>query len=88
MVLVDCWDYIEKETNYVKDQEGLSHWTGSPVQGYADGEIRKKRGDTLVKTLRKIYGDNFAPDVRSDTRLDTLRKLNDGSSLSKIIKDS
>jgi len=25
-----------------------------------DGEIRQKRSDTLVGTLRKEYGDNFA----------------------------
>ena len=25
-----------------------------------DGEIRKKRDDTLVRTLRAEYGDNFA----------------------------
>jgi hypothetical protein len=52
-----------------------------------DGEIRQKRGDTLVKTLRKTYGPDFAPGVRSDTRLDTLRKRAGGESLSKILKD-
>jgi hypothetical protein len=51
-----------------------------------DGEIRQKRGDTLVKTLRKTYGPEFAPGVRSDTRLDTLRKRADGESLSRILK--
>jgi hypothetical protein len=50
-----------------------------------DGEIRRKRGDTLVGTLRKTYGSDFAPGVRSDMRLDTLRDRT-GSSLSKIIK--
>ena len=39
-----------------------------------DGAIRQKRGDTLVRTLRQIYGPDFAPDVRSDMRLDTLRE--------------
>jgi hypothetical protein len=52
-----------------------------------DGEIRQKRGDTLVRTLRKTYGPEFAPCVRSDTRLDTLRKRSGGASLSKILKD-
>ena len=52
-----------------------------------DGEIRQKRGGTLVKTLRKTYGPDFAPEVRSDTRLDTLRKRAGGESLSKILKD-
>jgi hypothetical protein len=52
-----------------------------------DGEIRQKRGDTLVGTLRKIYGPDFAPGVRSDTRLDTLRNRAGGESLSKMLKD-
>ena len=52
-----------------------------------DGEIRQKRGNTLVKTLRRTYGPHFAPGVRGDTRLDTLRKRADGQSLWKILKD-
>jgi hypothetical protein len=51
-----------------------------------DGEIRHKRGDTLVKTLRETYGPEFAPGVRSDTRLDTLRERAGGASLAQIIK--
>ena len=50
-----------------------------------DGEIRQKRGDTLVKTLRKTYGPEFAPGVRSDMRLDTLRDRT-GDSLSRMLK--
>ncbi len=50
-----------------------------------DGEIRQKRGDTLVGTLRETYGPDFAPSVRSDTRLDTLRERT-GKSLSEMIK--
>lgn len=53
-----------------------------------DGEIWQKRGDTLVKTLWKTYGEDFAPGVRSDTRLDTLRERAGGESLSKLVKDS
>lgn len=52
-----------------------------------DGEIRQKRGDTLVRTLRGTYGPDFAPGVRGDTRLDTLRKRAGGESLSKILKE-
>lgn len=37
-----------------------------------DGEIHKKRGDTLVKTLRKEYGDSVASGYRSDTKLATV----------------
>ena len=51
-----------------------------------DGEIRQKRGDTLVRTLRKTYGPGFAPGVRSDTRLDTLRKRAGGETLAKFLK--
>jgi len=51
-----------------------------------DGEIRQKRGDTLVGTLRKIYGPDFAPGARSDMRLDTLRDRMGDESLSKIVK--
>ena len=51
-----------------------------------DGETRHKRGDTLVGTLRKTYGPDFAPGVRSDTRLDTLRKRVGAESLSKLLK--
>jgi hypothetical protein len=50
-----------------------------------DGEIRQKRGDTLVGTLRKTYGPDFAPGVRSDTRLDTLRDRTT-KSLSRMLK--
>ena len=52
-----------------------------------DGEIRKKRGDTLVGTLRKTYGPTFAPGIRSDMRLDTLRKRTGSESLSKLLKE-
>lgn len=51
-----------------------------------DGEIRQKRGDTLVGTLRKTYGPDFVQGVRSDMRLDTLRDRMGGASLSKIIR--
>jgi hypothetical protein len=52
-----------------------------------DGEIRQKRGDALVGTLRKTYGPDFAPGVRSDARLDTLRKRAGGESLTKIVRE-
>ena len=43
------------------------------------GEIRQKRGDTLVGTLRETYGSDFASDRRSDMRLDALRSRKAGS---------
>jgi hypothetical protein len=37
-----------------------------------DGEIRQKRNDTLVRTLRTDYGPSFAEGYRSDTKLKTV----------------
>ncbi len=51
-----------------------------------DGEIRQKRGDTLVGTLRKIYGPDFASGVRADARLDTLRERAGAESLTQIVR--
>jgi hypothetical protein len=50
-----------------------------------DGEIRQKRGDTRVSTLRKTYGPDFAPGIRGDAHLDTLRERT-GKSLSQLLK--
>ena len=50
-----------------------------------DGEIRKKRSDTQVGTLRKEYP-NFAPNYRSDTKLGTVLKDKGVSSLDRLLK--
>ncbi len=50
-----------------------------------DGEIRKKRADTELKTLRKTYP-NFLPGERGDKTLGTIRKEHDGDSLTKVVK--
>jgi hypothetical protein len=39
-----------------------------------NGEIRKKRSDTKIETLRQTYGDDFAKGYRSDAHLGTLLK--------------
>lgn len=39
-----------------------------------NGQIHQKRSDTLVRTLRKEYGDDFANGYRSDTKLGTVLK--------------
>ena len=51
----------------------------------SNGQIREKRGDTLVGTLRQEYGDNFAKGYRSDTKLETVREET-GKSLSELVK--
>jgi hypothetical protein len=52
----------------------------------ADGEIRQKRSDTLVRTLRKEYGDGFADDFRSDAKLGTVLRETGSNSLSDYLK--
>ncbi len=51
-----------------------------------DGEIRHKRSDTQVKTLRKEYGDNFAKDRRADATLGTVLKDAGVKTLSQYLK--
>jgi len=50
-----------------------------------DGEIRRKRGDTRVDTLRGIYGENFASGYRSDMKLENLLDREGASSLSELL---
>jgi hypothetical protein len=52
----------------------------------ADGSIRRKRGDTLVGTLRREYGEDFAEGVRADTKLQNLLKREDAPSLSDLLR--
>jgi hypothetical protein len=49
-----------------------------------NGEIRKKREDTLVGTLRQTYGDDFARGYRSDAELGTVLKREDVTDLSQL----
>jgi ribonuclease HII len=51
-----------------------------------NGTIREKRSDTLVKTLRKEYGEEFAEGYRSDTKLGTVLKKNGLESLDQLLK--
>jgi hypothetical protein len=51
-----------------------------------NGQIREKRGDTRVGTLRQEYGDDFAKGYRSDTKLETVRE-DTRKSLSEIAKN-
>jgi len=52
----------------------------------ANGEIRRKRGDTLVGTLRETYGDDFAKGIRSDAKLETVLERENADSLSQLVK--
>ncbi|HZE52733.1 MAG TPA: hypothetical protein VE111_05590 [Bradyrhizobium sp.] len=52
-----------------------------------NGEISKKHSNTLVRTLRKIYGTTFAAGQPETAKLsDVLQQLND-TSLGQLIHD-
>jgi hypothetical protein len=52
-----------------------------------DGEISRKHGNTLIRTLRKTYGPTFARNCSdTDNLSDVLHKI-DEPSLSKLIAD-
>lgn len=52
-----------------------------------NGEISRKHGNTLVRTLRKLYGAGFAPGCRDEDKLsDVLHKF-DEASLSQLHRD-
>jgi Protein of unknown function (DUF2442) len=50
------------------------------------GEIRRKRTDTHVETLRKTYGDSFAAGYRSDTKLGTVLRKEGVDTLDQLLK--
>jgi hypothetical protein len=51
-----------------------------------DGEIRKKRSDTRVETLRHEYGESFARGYRADTTLGTVLKKEGVETLDELLK--
>jgi hypothetical protein len=51
-----------------------------------DGEIRHKRSDTLVGTLRDTYGSDFAKGYRSDAKLGTVLDRERADTLSDLLK--
>jgi len=51
-----------------------------------DGEIRKKRSDTLIRTVRAEYGDHVAQGYRSDAKLGTVLEREGLGSLDQLLK--
>lgn len=51
-----------------------------------DGEIRHKRSDTRVGTLRRTYGEDFASGYRSDAKLGTVLDRERATTLSDLLK--
>jgi hypothetical protein len=52
----------------------------------ADGEIRRKNGNTRVDSLRETYGESFASIFRGDMKLETLLERVGAKSLSDYLK--
>jgi hypothetical protein len=52
----------------------------------ANGELRQKRGDTLVGNIELEYGVDFG--VRSDMRLDTLRDQTGLTSIEELVRQA
>lgn len=51
-----------------------------------NGEIRKKRSDTLLRTLREEYGDALAAGYRADAKLGTVLRREEFESLNQLLK--
>ena len=51
-----------------------------------NGEIRQKRSDSQVGTLRKTYGDDFAKGYRADAHLGTVLKREGVSTLDQLVR--
>lgn len=52
-----------------------------------NGEISRKHGNTLVRTLRKIYGASFAKGFADTEKLSNVLATLDEPSLSQLAKD-
>jgi hypothetical protein len=51
-----------------------------------DGRIRQKSGNTMVKTLRKEYGEHFAKDYPPTAKLSELLKKEGCNSLHEYLR--
>lgn len=63
----------------------LHYGTTNRMQG-SDGEIRRKRSDTLVRTLRREYGDHFATGFRGDAKLEDVLRREKVHSLTEYLR--
>lgn len=52
-----------------------------------NGEISRKHGNTLVSTLRKVYGASFAPGAQPHEKLSEVLADMDEPSLSRLVHD-
>lgn len=52
-----------------------------------NGELSRKHGNTLVRTLRKVYGHSFAPGFDGHAKLSEVLADLDEPSLSQLVHD-
>ena len=52
-----------------------------------NGEIARKHGNTLISTLRRTYGANFAPDCDAKAKLSDCLHQIDEPSLTRLVHD-
>lgn len=52
-----------------------------------DGEISRKHGNTLIRTLRRAYGAGFAKAATDEERLENVLARLDEHSLSELVRD-
>ena len=52
-----------------------------------NGELSRKHGNTLVRTLRKVYGHSFAPGFDEHAKLSEVLAALDEPSLSQLVHD-
>ena len=52
-----------------------------------NGEISRKHGNTLVSTLRKIYGTSFGPGAQPGQKLSAVLVDMDEPSLTRLVED-
>ena len=52
-----------------------------------NGQISKKHGNTLIRTLRKVYGPGFAKGQPDHEKLSEALALLDEPSLSQLVRD-
>jgi len=52
-----------------------------------NGEISRKHGNTLIRTLRETYGPSFAPGCDANAKLSDCLQQIDEKSLSQLVHD-
>ncbi|MGI4796977.1 MAG: BrnA antitoxin family protein [Janthinobacterium lividum] len=82
-------DYVHALTDTGQSSIGATTMKQPGLDGRhrdKDGKISTKHGNTEMKTVRKIYGDDVARSTRGDAKLSTVLKATGKPSLTKLIK--